>query len=145
MKVLIITAIILLIISMGLVGYQFFSSQAPTPTNDINTVRQEKPRQAVADQYFTSVSLSQEAVDSDEQLILTWQLTAAAAEAQYYMRTIDLEQDIYVHQSQKQSLAGLDGAAMKNPGRTGQFELWLYVVEPDGQDALAAVFPFRVE
>jgi hypothetical protein len=116
-----------------------------TSTLPANTTK-EMPRQELFDKYFSSLKLTTESFTSQEKPQLEWRLkTEAPVTTQIVFKVLDTAKGIFISETTPIALRDFQGSYFGNPGKAGQYELWVYLIETDNIQALVAVLPFTVK
>ncbi|MFA5359008.1 MAG: hypothetical protein WC310_04305 [Patescibacteria group bacterium] len=147
-KILIIIVLLIFVLALICLSYVYFAKQQETNSNNNLTEVDSTlvPREELFTKYFVQSTLTKETYTTDENIEVNWQLQKnLPITTKFLVKLVDKNQGIFISETEALDLTKYNGAKIKNPGKAGEYEAWVYLIEDGSVQLLAQVLPFSVK
>ena len=123
--------------------FYLIKNQPPVASNQPALTAEARPE--LYNKYFTNLELTKKEYSPAEATQITWQLKKnLPAETLFILKVLNTQRDIFISETEPLLLQKYQGSSFGNPGKPGQYELWVYLAETDNNQTLVAALPFTV-
>lgn len=144
-KVLVIIAIVFAVAALALSCYIFYLAKNQSLTANNQPALSAEVRPELNNKYFASLELTKKVYSPAEATQVAWQLKKdLPAETLFILKVLNTKRDIFISETEPLALQKYQGSSFGNPGKAGDYELWIYLAETDNNQALVAALPFSI-